>query len=253
MHTLYPSINGEAVFVTGGATGIGATLVEAFVQQGAKVAFADIDGAAGTALAARLGADARHPPWFRQLDVSDVSALGLAIGDASAAVGPLFALVNNVGNDTRHSPEDVSAESWRQCLAVNLDAAFFASQSAFTTMRSRGRGSIINMSSINAILGPANMPGYVTAKAGLIGMTKALARDYGDAGVRVNAVLPGWVVTDRQLEKWLTPEAEAEWMKQVALKARLLPEHVANLVLFLAADDSAMLTGQSLTIDGGRT
>lgn len=245
--TVYPSLDGQAVFVTGGATGIGAALVEAFAEQGARVAFIDLEEQAGTALAQSTGA------WFRAVDVTNVAALKNSIGAATAELGPMLALVNNVGNDTRHSPQELSADDWRRNLAVNLDAAFFAAQAVYPGMQSIGRGSIINLSSINAVLGPPNMPAYVTAKAGLIGMSKALARDYGDAGVRVNAVLPGWVVTERQLEKWLTPEAEAAWMQQVALQQRLLPQHVASLVLFLAADDSAMLTGQSLTIDGGRT
>ena len=245
--TVYPSLDGQPVFITGGATGIGAALVSAFAEQGARVAFVDIEEQAGVALAASTGA------WFRNVDVTDVAALKAGINDAVAELGPLLALVNNVANDTRHSPQAMSAEDWRRNLAVNLDAAFFAAQTAYPGMQACGRGSIINLSSINAVLGPPDMPAYVTAKSGLVGMSKALARDYGDAGVRVNAVLPGWVVTDRQLEKWLTPEAEAAWMQQVALKQRLLPEHVASLVLFLAADDSAMVTGQSLTIDGGRT
>ena len=144
-------------------------------------------------------------------------------------------------------------------MAINLDATFFAAQAAAKIMseaRSEARkqgGSIINFSSINALLGPANMPGYVAAKAGIVGLSKALAADYGEADIRVNAILPGWVVTQRQLDTWLTPEAEAGWMEQVSLKQRLLPEEVANLALFLAADDSRMITGQSFTIDGGRT
>ena len=144
-------------------------------------------------------------------------------------------------------------------MAINLDATFFAAQAAAKIMseasseaRKQG-GSIINFSSINALLGPSNMPGYVAAKAGIVGLSKALAADYGEADIRVNAILPGWVVTQRQLDTWLTPEAEADWMEQVSLKQRLLPEEVANLALFLAADDSRMITGQSFTIDGGRT
>ena len=251
--TTYPSLAGETVFVTGGATGIGATLVEAFARQGSRVGFVDVDATAGEALADGLAADGATRPWFRDVDVTDVAALSGAVDDAVEALGPLLGLINNVGNDTRIPPAELDEARWRNCMAVNLDAAFFASRAAFPSMRARGRGSIVNLSSINAILGPPNMPGYVTAKAGLIGMSKALARDYGDAGVRVNAILPGWVVTDRQLAKWLTPEAEEEWMRHVALKRRLEPADVANLALFLTADDSAMITGQSFTVDGGRT
>ena len=147
----------------------------------------------------------------------------------------------------------MSVSQWRDCLAINLDAAFFAAQAAAPVMAANGGGSIINFSSINATLGPSNMPGYVSAKAGLLGMTKALAKDYGADFVRVNAISPGWVVTQRQLDTWLTPEEEAAWMTQVALPRRLMPEDVANLALFLASNDSHMITGQNFTIDGGRT
>ena len=195
-------------------------------------------------------------PWFRQLDITDIVALQSAIHDAAAQLGPLHGLVNNAANDMRHGPADVTPESWRKTMAINLDATFFAAQSAAELMAKQGTvqgGSIINFSSINALLGPTNMPGYVAAKAGIIGLTKSLAKDFGHANIRVNAILPGWVVTEKQLDTWLTPEAERAWMTQVALQKRLLPEDVANLALFLAADDSAMMTGQSLTIDGGRT
>ncbi len=176
-----------------------------------------------------------------------------AIRDATEEFGPLYALVNNAANDNRHSPDQVTQQGWRDCMAINLDAAFFAAQTAASIMANASGGSIINFSSINALLGPSEMPGYVAAKAGIIGLTKALANDYGESDVRVNAILPGWVVTERQLQTWLTPEAEASWMEQVALKKRLMPADVANLALFLAADDSRMITGQRFTVDGGRT
>ncbi|MFT6955551.1 MAG: NAD(P)-dependent dehydrogenase (short-subunit alcohol dehydrogenase family) [Halieaceae bacterium] len=249
----YPSLAGKAVFISGGATGIGAALVEAFHRQNAKVGFVDLDSKAAEGLQRDLLTKTGNEPWFCNVDVSDVPALREAIDAATKVLGPISILINNVANDDRHSPESVTEEFWQQSMAVNLDATFFACQRVFEGMKTEGGGSIINFSSINALLGPSNMPGYVTAKAGLIGMTKALARDYGDAGVRVNAILPGWVVTERQLDTWLTPEAESAWMEQVALKTRLLPQDVANLALFLAAGDSSMITGQSLTIDGGRT
>ena len=249
----YPSLKGRCVLITGGATGIGAAMVEAFALQGAVVAFVDLDGDSADALCSKVKDQTGTSLWFQQIDVTDVSALQNSIRQAVKELGPLQALINNAANDNRHSPSDVTADSWRDCMAINLDAAFFAAQAGAELMAKESGGSIINFSSINALLGPANMPGYVTAKAGLVGMTKALARDYGESEVRVNAILPGWVVTERQLETWLTPEAEADWMKQVALKKRLQPSEVANLALFLAADDSRMITGQSFTIDGGRT
>jgi NAD(P)-dependent dehydrogenase (short-subunit alcohol dehydrogenase family) len=252
--TKYPSLEGRSVFVTGGATGIGAAMVEAFAQQGASVAFVDLDADSAASLCARLEDHIGIRPWFRQIDVTDTEALQEAIAAAVQEQGPLQALINNAANDNRHSPAEVTAQSWRDCMAINLDAAFFATQAAAQHMAAQDHGgSVINFSSINALLGPANMPGYVTAKAGVVGMTKSLARDYGESQIRVNAILPGWVVTERQLNTWLTPEAEADWMEQVALKERLQPSEVANLALFLAADDSRMITGQSFTIDGGRT
>ena len=247
----YPSLAGRPVMITGGASGIGAAMVEAFAEQGARVGCIDIDEAAAARLCERLGDGVEL--WFRRLDVTDVPALKRAVVDFAEAVGGLGVLINNVANDTRHEPLQVTEEHWRACLAVNLDAAFFASQVAVSIMREAGGGSIVNLSSINALLGPGQMPGYVTAKAGLLGLTKALARDFGADSIRVNSILPGWVVTDRQLDNWLTPEAEAEWMQQVALDRRILPRDVANLALFLAADDSALITNQHFVIDGGRT
>ncbi|MCT2530439.1 SDR family oxidoreductase [SAR92 clade bacterium H921] len=252
-YAIYPSLKGRCAFITGGATGIGAAMVEAFALQGARVAFVDLDGDSAETLCSKVEDQTGSSLWFQQIDVTDVPALQNSIRQAVKELGPLQALINNAANDNRHSPSDVTEDSWRQCMAINLDAAFFAAQAGATLMAEGSGGSIINFSSINALLGPANMPGYVTAKAGLVGMTKALARDYGDSEIRVNAILPGWVVTERQLDTWLTPEAEADWMRQVALKKRLQPSEVANLALFLAADDSRMITGQSFTIDGGRT
>ena len=254
--TRYPSLKNKTVFITGGATGIGAAMVKAFSEQGAKVAFVDLAGDAAHDLVTTIEQNTGLRPWFRQLDITNIPALKSAINDSASELGRLHTLVNNAANDMRHAPTDVTPESWRNTMAVNLDATFFAAQTAAELMAEKDSdqgGSIINFSSINALLGPANMAGYVAAKAGIVGLTKSLAKDFGDANIRVNAILPGWVVTQKQLETWLTPEAEAAWMEQVSLKKRLLPTDVASFALFLAADDSTMITGQSLTIDGGRT
>ncbi len=247
-YAAYPSLAGRVVFVTGGASGIGASIVEAFHAQGCKVAFVDIAEAAGEALAARLDG-----AWFRRVDVTDAEALKAAIEHAARVLGPVTVLVNNVADDTRHAAAETSPTIWRKGLAVNLDPTFVASTAAYPMMRDAGGGSIINLSSINALLGPAEMAGYVAAKGAVNALTKSLAREWGPDAIRVNAISPGWVVTPRQLALWLTPEAEAEWMEQVALKRRIQPADVARLALFLAADDSAMITGQNLVIDGGRT
>lgn len=246
----YPSLHGRRLFITGGATGIGAAMVAAFAEQGAVVGHVDLADAPAAALGDQLAERGLARPWFRALDVTDVAALQGAIADFAAAAGGIDVLINNVANDTRHDPLATTADQWRSLMAVNLDSGFFAAQAAIRLMPAGG--SIINFSSINALLGPAGMPAYVAAKSAIVGLTKALARQYGPQGIRVNAILPGWVVTQRQLDLWLTPEAEAEWMEQVALKERILPEDVANLALFLAADDSRMITGQSIVIDGGR-
>ena len=248
----YPSLAGRLVFITGGATGIGAALVEAFIKQNARVAFIDIQAQAADSLLAALNNQGFELPWFRSVDVTKAEDLQRAIHDAAEELGPLQVLVNNAANDQRHAPQDLTPETWRQCMAINLDATFFAAQAAAAVMAPKRRGAIINFGSINALLGPPNMPGYVTAKAGIMGLTKSLAKDYGEHNLRVNAILPGWVATERQLQTWLTPETEREWMRQVALQSRLMPQDVANLALFLASDDSNMISGQSFVIDGGR-
>jgi NAD(P)-dependent dehydrogenase (short-subunit alcohol dehydrogenase family) len=248
-YTLYPSLQGQGVFITGGATGIGAELVRAFCRQRARVAFVDRDDAAAATLCAQLNNDEL---WYRTVDVTDVDALKRAINDAVIHIGGLYVLINNVANDQRHQAAEINEQGWRDCLSVNLDASFFAAQTALPFLQQQG-GSIINFSSINALLGPDNMPGYVAAKSALLGLSKSLAQEWGRFNIRVNALLPGWVVTDRQLAMWLTPEDEEQWMQQVAIQRRLLPQDVAKLALFLAADDSQMITGQALVIDGGRT
>ena len=243
----YPSLRDRVVFITGGASGIGASLVENFHAQGAKVAFVDRQAPAGQALADRLAG-----AWFRALDVTDAPALTEVIADAAQALGPVTVLVNNVADDTRHVAAQTSAEAWRAGLAVNLDPVFLASTAVYPMMRDAGGGAIVNVSSINALWGPAGMATYVAAKGAINSLTKGLAREWGGDGIRVNALSPGWVVTERQLEMWLTPEAEAEWARQVALKDRILPDDIARAALFLASDESRMMTGQNLVVDAGR-
>lgn len=249
---IYPSLSGRAVMLTGGATGIGAALVEAFCAQGARVFFIDLLAEPARVLCDRIENAGNEAPSFSIVDAGDPAALKASIEIFAATAGRLDVLVNNVANDDRHAADAVTPDDWRRCLGVNLDAAFFAAQQAARAMRAQGGGAIINISSINALFGPPGMAGYVAAKAGLLGLTKALAREFGPNNIRVNAVLPGWVATEKQLAMWLTPDVEREWEKQVALKGRLTPEDVARLVLFLAADDSRMITGQQFVIDAGR-
>ena len=248
MSAVYPSLRDRVVFITGGATGIGAALVRAFHGQGARVGFLDRDEAAGEALSTSLPRS-----WFAACDVTDTRALQDTLQSASKALGPVEVLVNNVADDTRHVAAEAGPELWRRQMAVNLDPTFLAAQAVHAGMKSAGGGVILNLSSINASLGPAGMPAYVAAKGAVNALTKALAREWGPDNIRVNAISPGWVVTERQLALWLTPEAEAEWMKQVALQRRIQPKDVAALALFLASDEAAMITGQNHVIDGGRT
>lgn len=251
-YTRYASLKQRPVFITGGATGIGACLVEAFAAQGSIIGFVDINEEAGNQLAAdvreRFGAQVE----FRACDVTRIDALRLAIRTLADSCGDFTVLVNNVANDQRYDPRYLSEQAWYNSLAVNLHPAFFAAQTVQPFMARQGGGVIINFSSINALFGPSKLPSYNTAKAALLGLTKSLARDFGTDKIRVNAIVPGWVITERQLNKWLTPEAEAWWMDQVCLKERILPEDVANLTLFLASEDARMITGQKFVIDGGR-
>jgi NAD(P)-dependent dehydrogenase (short-subunit alcohol dehydrogenase family) len=250
--TQYGSLHNKVVFITGGASGIGAAMVRAFVAQSCKVAFIDIDEDKAELILTSLSKHSKDV-WFKSVDVTQPESLQDAICSAYNHFGRLDVMVNNVANDNRHQVENISAYDWHKCMNVNLDPAFFASQAAFSKMKKQGSGSIINFSSITALIGQAQMTGYVTAKAGLMGMTKALAKDFGQHNIRVNAILPGWVATEKQLHTWLTKEEEDKWMQSMALKQRLLPEQVADLALFLAADDSAMITAQGIIIDGGRT
>jgi len=248
--TIYPSLAQKVVFITGGATGIGAAMVRAFAAQQARVAFIDVNHQAASTLQAEL-AEARL--WFQQVDVRDPEQLQQAMRQAAAALGGLDVLVNNVADDSRQPTEQVTLQDWQQCMQVNLNPAFFASQLAFSLMQPKQQGCIINFSSINALTGQQQMAGYVTAKAGIIGMTKALAKDYGEQGIRVNAILPGWVATERQLASWFTAEEQQKWLDSAVLKRIITPQDVANLALFLASDQSALLTGQAICVDGGRT
>jgi NAD(P)-dependent dehydrogenase (short-subunit alcohol dehydrogenase family) len=241
----YPSLKDKVVFITGGGSGIGACFVEKFHDQGSKVAFVSRDDE--TNLAGRLGV------WFEACDVTDVPAFQKSLADAAKALGPIDIMINNVANDTRQTTIDVDLDAWHKGLAVNLDPTFIASTAVYPAMKAKGGGVILNISSINAILGPPKLAAYVAAKGAINAMTKTLSHEWGPDNVRVNVISPGWIITQRQLDLWLTPEAEKEWMKQVSLQKRIYPKDVASLALFLASDDASMITGQNFVIDGGRT
>lgn len=247
----YPSLRGRAVVVTGGATGIGESMVSHFARQGARVVFLDIQDEAGQKLAAGLEAAGCPAPLYLHCDVTNVDSLQEAIGDALGALGTVDVLVNNAANDQRHRWEDVTAEYWDNSIALNLRPQFFAMQVVAPAMRAAGRGSIINMSSISWVIPSTGVPVYVAAKAAIVGLTRTMARELGTANIRVNAVLPGAISTERQRRLWYTPEYQAQILASQSLKREILADDVARLVLFLASDDSSAITGQSHVVDGG--
>ena len=242
---VFPSLAGKRVLITGGSTGIGAGLVEAFAAQDARVTFLDIDTAAGEAAAAKLG-----NVTFRQCDLTNLDALKAVMDAVIAEEGGVDILVNNAGNDDRHALEDVTPGYWDDRMAVNLRHLFFAAQHAIPSMRANGGGAIINFGSISWHLGLKDLTIYQTAKAAIEGLTRSLARELGRDNIRVTAILPGNVQTPRQ-EKWYTPEGEAEIVSAQCLNGRIQPSDVAALAMFLASDDAHMCTGHGYFIDAG--
>ncbi|PDT52182.1 MULTISPECIES: SDR family oxidoreductase [Sinorhizobium] len=246
----FPDLRDRGVLVTGGASGIGAALVEGFLRQGARVAFIDIEDA-GRAFADRLAAEIGQRPEFVRADLRDVEQARSAADAAVAALGPIQVLVNNAARDDRQPLEEVTRESWDESLAVNLRHFFFLAQAIAPHMRQAGGGSIINFSSIAFMLNMPEMPAYATAKAGIIGLTKSLAGKLGPDNIRVNAILPGMIVTERQKRLWLTQDSIARMQERQCLKRVLAAEDLVGPCLFLASDCSAAMTAQSMIIDGG--
>ena len=250
-YATYPSLSGRNVVITGGASGIGEALVTAFAMQGARVAFLDLQVEAGKALAERLSDEGYPMPCFYECDLTDVDALQRVLRSIVEAFGTVDVLVNNAGDDTRHRIEDVTSESWDHSIAVNLKQQFFMIQGVIASMQKAGGGSVINMSSIGWVVPSTGLPIYVSAKAAIVGMTRALAHELGVDNIRVNSVMPGAIQTERQKRLWLTEAYKSEILSRQALKRMLVPEDVARLVLFLAADDSSAITNQAYVVDGG--
>jgi NAD(P)-dependent dehydrogenase (short-subunit alcohol dehydrogenase family) len=248
---VYPSLEDRVVLVTGGASGIGEAIVEAFARQKAQVAFLDIQDEAAKALVARIGNAGLLAPVYFRCDVTDFVALKSTVDKVVEWFGRVDVLVNNAGNDSRHSVDAVTPESWDASMAINLKQQFFAAQAVAASMRMARRGSIINMGSIAWVIPSNNVPVYVTAKSAIVGMTRALAHEFGGDEVRVNCVMPGAILTERQKRLWFTEEYMREVLTHQSLKRMILPEEVARLVLFLAADDSSAITNQSYVVDGG--
>ena len=248
---IYPSLRDRVVLVTGGASGIGAAHVAHFAAQGAHVAFVDIQEAPALALVERVAAAGHAKPRFIQADLRDIPALQAAVATVGSELGPITVLVNNGAHDERHKWQDVTVEYWEERVQVNLRHQFFAIQAVAPLMQRAGGGSIINFGSISWHLGLGGMPAYTTSKAAVEGLTRSFARDLGPDNIRVNCVIPGWIITERQKALWLTPEAEAATLAAQCLKRMLTPDDVSRLVLWLASDDSRMCTSQNWTVDGG--
>jgi len=246
-HAVYPSLAGKTVVITGGGSGIGEVIVEGFVRQKARVIFLDIAEGDSRALVERVGDGVR----FVKCDLTNVAALRETFAAIEREAGPISVLVNNAANDDRHKFEDVTPEYWENRVAVNLRHLFFAAQAVASGMKKAGGGSIINLGSVSWHLSLPDLSIYETAKAGIEGMTRALARDLGTSNIRVNCVVPGAIRTPRQMKLWHTPEEEAKILEQQCLKQRVDPIHVTAMILFLASADAAMCTAHSYWVDGG--
>jgi len=243
----YPSLEGRVAFVSGGASGLGAEFVRHLVAQGARVAFVDVDRERGEALHRELGDDT----LFLACDVRDIPALQAAIARSAERFGPVRVLVNNAADDRRDRVEEFDVALWDDRMAVNVRHHFFAAQAVTPMMRAAGGGSIINLGSISAHIDLLDLPAYITAKAGIEGLTRTLARELGPFQIRVNCLIPGWIMTEKQLTAWVTPEAEASIARNQCLPGKLFPEDVARMMLWLAADDSRSCTAQQWIVDGG--
>lgn len=246
---LFPDLHGASVFLTGGGSGIGAALTEAFLRQGARVAFCQRRNA--TPFCDAMEAATGNRPLFLQCDITDTPALRAAIHRASAAHGPVTVLVNNAADDQRMDTLSITPDQWDASQAVNLKAYFFAAQTVLPMMRGAGGGAIVNFSSISYMMADAGYLPYIAANAAITGMTRSLAREFGPDRIRVNALAPGWVLTQKQREMWVTPEALARHVDRQCLKDTIDPEDMAGGCLFLASSASRMMTGQCLVIDGG--
>ena len=248
----YPSLVGKTVIISGGGSGIGESMTRHFAAQGCKVGFLDIADTASLALQNELISKGQSAKYIH-CDVTDTEVLRTAIGDISKEFGAVGILINNAAHDQRHKLEDVTPEYWDERIAINIKHQFFAAQAVVDDMKSLGGGSIINMGSTSWMIGNGGMACYTASKSAVLGLSRSLARDLGEFNIRVNSVAPGWIMTDRQKELWLTPEGEADIFKNQCLKRFLTPEDIARPVLFFASDESAACTNQSYIVDGGWT
>lgn len=248
----FPDLKGQSVLITGGGSGIGAALTEGFLRQGAKVAFIDIAAEASRTLCDRLQMEIGARPLFLETDIRDILALQAAVREAADANGPITVLVNNAAVDDRHKLAEVTVDYWENNQAINLRPHFFTAQAVAPGMKAAGGGSIINFSSTSFMINHPDIPSYTAAKAGIIGLTKGLAGHLGPDNIRVNAIAPGWVLTERQRKLWATGEGIAEFVqKRQCIKREMQPEDIVGTCLFLASDASRMLTAQTIIVDAG--
>ena len=249
MTATYSDLDDASVFITGGGSGIGAALTEGFLRQGAEVSFVQRSDA--SAFVDEMEEKTGKRPFFQSCDITDIEALKGAIAAAGERQGPVTVLVNNAANDQRHKTEEVTEEYWDWCMAINLKAYFFGCQAVIPQMRAAGGGSIINFSSISYMMGNAGYPGYTSANAGINGLTRNMAREFGHEGIRCNALMPGWVTHQKQLDLWGDPDALKAHLARQCIPEHLQPEDIVGGTLFLASSASRMMTGQALVIDGG--
>ena len=251
MSARFPDLEGASVLITGGGGGIGAALTEGFARQGCKVAFVDIADAPSVALADRIEQATGRRPLYMNADLRDLEALRAACAEAAQAHGPVTVLINNAAFDQRHAVEDVTEEFWDDNQAINLRPHFFTAQAVAPGMREAGHGSIINFTSTSFLINHPDMPSYTAAKAGIVGLTKGLAGKLGPHGIRVNAIAPGWVMTERQRELWVTEQALSVHIGKQCIREAMQPDDMVGPCLFLASDASRMLTAQTMIVDGG--
>ena len=247
----YPSLNNKVVIITGGASGIGASIVEQFVLQHSKVAFLDINEQIGKELVDKIYKKTNVKPHFIKCDLKKIEDLKESIEHIKKTLGPVSILINNAANDERHNIDDVTSEYWDDRMNINLKHYFFATQSVYQDMKKLGKGTIVNIGSFSWMKGQGGMPGYTTAKSAIMGLTRTLARDLGIHNIRVNCIVPGWIITDRQKKLWLTPEIEKQQLEDQCIKRMLVPEDISKAVLFFASDQISGCTAQNYVIDGG--
>ena len=246
--TIYPSLKGKTVLITGGGSGIGEALTRAFVAQGCKVGFLDYDKEVSQRLVDELGSDNLH---FEYCDLRDIDALKASVKAVSAALGNITVLVNNAARDDRHSLESVTSEYFDERIATNLKHQLFAAQAVISDMETLGSGCIINMGSTSWMIGQGGMPCYTTAKSAVQGLTRGLAADLGPKNIRVNCVVPGWIMTERQVSMWLNEDSEKELMQRQCVKRKLVPDDISRFVLFMASDEASACSNQTYIVDGG--